>query len=136
MNQPQANESPKVLIVEDNHINQVVLKTMLKRLDIESKTADHGGKALTILEQAHANDEVFDLILMDCQMPVMDGFEATKCIRNSGESYANTPIIAVTANALTSDKESCLAAGMNDYLSKPYQLDDIREILQDWLAHY
>jgi|TARA_B110000211_G_scaffold99767_2_gene116171 CheY-like chemotaxis protein len=109
---------------------------MLKRLDIESQTADHGGKALTILEQAHANGEVFDLILMDCQMPVMDGFEATKCIRNSNESYANTPIIAVTANALTSDKESCLAAGMNDYLSKPYQLDDIREILQDWLAHY
>jgi CheY-like chemotaxis protein len=68
-------------------------------------------------------------------MPVMDGFEATRNIRNSGESYANIPIIAVTANALSSDRERCLQAGMNDYLSKPFQLDDIRTKLQDWLAH-
>ena len=128
-------EHARVLIVEDNYINQVVLKTMLQRLNIESTTADHGSKALSILQQAHASGEVFDLILMDCQMPIMDGFEATQCIRNSGESYANTPIIAVTANALSSDKERCLQSGMNDYLSKPFQLDDIRNKLQDWLAH-
>jgi CheY-like chemotaxis protein len=72
---------------------------------------------------------------MDCQMPVMDGFEATQSIRNSGEPYADIPIIAVTANALSSDRERCLKAGMNDYLSKPFQLDDIRSKLQDWLAH-
>ena len=127
-------EHAKVLIVEDNHINQVVLKTMLQRLNIESHTADHGGKALSILQQAHANDDAFDLILMDCQMPVMDGFEATQCIRNSGAPYANTPIIAVTANAFSSDKERCLQSGMNDYLSKPFQLNDIRCKLQHWLA--
>jgi signal transduction histidine kinase/CheY-like chemotaxis protein len=127
-------EQARVLIVEDNHINQVVLKTMLQRLNIDTYTADHGGKALSILQQAQADGEAIDLILMDCQMPVMDGFDATRNIRNSGESYANVPIIAVTANALSSDKERCLQCGMNDYLSKPFQLDDIRGKLQDWLT--
>jgi signal transduction histidine kinase/CheY-like chemotaxis protein len=125
----------RVLIVEDNHINQVVLKTMLQRLNVKNDTADHGLKALSILKQADANGEGFDFILMDCQMPVMDGFEATRRIRDSGEPYANIPIIAVTANALSSDRERCLQVGMNDYLSKPFQLEDIRSKLQDWLAH-
>jgi CheY-like chemotaxis protein/two-component sensor histidine kinase len=125
----------RVLIVEDNHINQIVLKTMLKRLNIKNDTADNGRTALSILRQANTNGEGFDLILMDCQMPVMDGFEATRSIRNSGEPYADIPIIAVTANALSSDREYCLQAGMNDYLSKPFKLDDIRNKLQDWLAH-
>ncbi|MEH6450789.1 MAG: 7TM diverse intracellular signaling domain-containing protein [Oleispira sp.] len=127
-------EQARVLIVEDNHINQVVLKTMLQRLNVECETADHGGKALSMLQQAHAQNTEFDLILMDCQMPVMDGFEATHRIRNCGEPYANIPIIAVTANALSSDKERCLQSGMSDYLSKPFQLDDIRGKLQDWLS--
>jgi CheY-like chemotaxis protein len=108
---------------------------MLQRLNIKSDTADHGRKALSILQQANANGEEFDFILMDCQMPVMDGFETTRRIRNSGEPYADIPIIAVTANALSSDRERCLQVGMNDYLSKPFQLDDIRSKLQDWLAH-
>jgi signal transduction histidine kinase/CheY-like chemotaxis protein len=127
-------EQARVLIVEDNHINQVVLKTMLQRLNVESVTADHGGKAILILQQAYTEGSEFDLILMDCQMPVMDGFEATRSIRNCGKPYANIPIIAVTANALSSDKERCLQSGMNDYLSKPFQLDDIRKKLQEWLA--
>ena len=127
-------EQARVLIVEDNHINQVVLKTMLQRLNVECETADHGGKALLMLQQAQVQGAAFDLILMDCQMPVMDGFEATQRIRNCGESYANIPIIAVTANALSSDKERCLQSGMSDYLSKPFQLDDIRGKLQDWLS--
>ena len=66
-------------------------------------------------------------------MPIMDGFEATRNIRNSSQDYANVPIIAVTANALSSDRERCLQSGMSDYLSKPFQLDDIREKLQAWL---
>ena len=66
-------------------------------------------------------------------MPVMDGFEATRNIRNSNKRYANIPIIAVTANALSSDRERCMKAGMSDYLSKPFQLDDIRSKLQTWL---
>ena len=127
-------EQARILIVEDNHINQVVLKSMLQKLNVASYTAEHGGKALSILQQAQADGENIDLILMDCQMPVMDGFDATRSIRSSGEPYANIPIIAVTANALSSDKERCLQCGMNDYLSKPFQLDDIRGKLQDWLT--
>jgi len=126
-------EHARVLIVEDNHINQVVLKTMLQRLNIDTETADHGIKALSILEESRINNSPIDLILMDCQMPIMDGFEATRNIRNSSQDYANVPIIAVTANALSSDRERCLQSGMSDYLSKPFQLDDIREKLQAWL---
>ena len=130
---PRIKEQGKVLIVEDNHINQVVLKTMLQRLNVETKTADHGLKALAILDEAYQNNQTIDLILMDCQMPIMDGFEATRIIRNSKKEYANLPIIAVTANALSSDRERCMQAGMSDYLSKPFQLDDIRTKLQTWL---
>lgn len=126
-------DKARIMIVEDNHINQVVLKTMLQRLNIETVTADHGIKALEILEQSRIDNKPFDLILMDCQMPVMDGFGATRNIRSSKYSYSNIPIIAVTANALSSDKERCLQCGMNDYLSKPFQLDDIRAKLQVWL---
>jgi len=127
-------EKARILIVEDNHINQIVLKTMLQRLNLETLTADHGGKALSMIEEAEAKGETIDLILMDCQMPVMDGFETTRRIRNSHASYADIPIVAVTANALSGDKERCLQCGMNDYLSKPFQLEDIRGKLQVWLA--
>ena len=132
-NIPRIKNNARVLIVEDNHINQVVLKTMLQRLNIETEAADHGLKAITLLDQADENNQPIDLILMDCQMPVMDGFEATRNIRNSNKRYANIPIIAVTANALSSDRERCMKAGMSDYLSKPFQLDDIRSKLQTWL---
>ena len=132
-NIPRIKNNARVLIVEDNHINQVVLKTMLQRLNIETEAADHGLKAITLLDQADENNQPIDLILMDCQMPVMDGFEATRSIRNSNKRYADIPIIAVTANALSSDRERCIRAGMSDYLSKPFQLDDIRSKLQTWL---
>lgn len=127
-------EHARILIVEDNHINQVVLKTMLQKLNFEIYTADHGVKALALLNKLQTEGNGIDLILMDCQMPIMDGFDATRHIRRSDEHYANIPIIAVTANALSSDKERCLQCGMNDYLSKPFQLDDIRTKLQDWLT--
>lgn len=130
---PRIKDGARVLIVEDNHINQVVLKTMLQRLNIETEAADHGLKAIALLDKADANNQPIDLILMDCQMPVMDGFEATHNIRTSTKRYANIPIIAVTANALSSDRERCMKAGMSDYLSKPFQLDDIRSKLQTWI---
>lgn len=134
-NEPKRlKEQARILIVEDNHINQVVLKTMLQKLNLITYTADHGAKALALLNQLDAEGKEIDLILMDCQMPIMDGFEATRHIRCSDKSYANVPIIAVTANALSSDKERCLQCGMNDYLSKPFLLEDIRGKLQSWLA--
>ncbi len=118
----------RVLVVEDNRVNQMVLKTMLKKLGYEVFTADNGRKALEVLEK-----EEIDLILMDCQMPVMDGLEATRRIRQMSNSNANKPILAVTANALSGDKDRCLAAGMNDYINKPLKLNVIKESLEQWL---
>lgn len=122
---PAAN----VLIVEDNAINQLVVANMLEVLGLQVKTAANGVEALDILER-HS----FDLILMDCQMPEMDGFQCTQRIRNdSRTTYAAIPIIALTANATIEDRDQCLAVGMNDYLSKPITLQILRDKLRGWL---
>jgi protein-histidine pros-kinase len=105
----------EVLLVEDNEINQTVSVRMLQRLGCRVSVAEHGRRALEMLEARK-----FDVIFMDCRMPVMDGFEATRQIRLSlDERVANTPIIAITAYAMESDRAKCLEAGMNDYLPKP-----------------
>ncbi|MFT3929304.1 MAG: ATP-binding protein [Spongiibacteraceae bacterium] len=122
---PPAN----VLIVEDNAINQLVVANMLEVLGVEAKTASNGLEALAMLEK-----NAFDLILMDCQMPEMNGFQCTQRIRSDQRpDFANIPIIALTANAMTEDRDQCLAAGMNDYLSKPITMLILREKLSGWL---
>lgn len=120
-----------VLIVEDNTINQKVLRSMLSRLKLKVDIADNGEKALEKLQQDKPYH--YDLIFMDCQMPVMDGFEATKRIRSSASIEATIPIIAVTANAMSNDEQQCLDAGMNDYLSKPINIEQMRHIVLKWL---
>ncbi|TKB25518.1 response regulator [Desulfopila sp. IMCC35006] len=120
----------KVLVVEDNTTNQIVATMMLRRLGCAVQIADNGAQAIDILEKTS-----FDLIFMDCQMPVMDGFQATRKIRELEIRANNTmhiPIIALTANALLGDRERCLEAGMNDYLSKPFQLDQLASIIGRW----
>ncbi len=118
-----------VLIVEDNAINQLVVANMLEVLGLETKTAANGVEALEILEKHR-----FDLILMDCQMPEMDGFQCTQRIRSdSRPEFACIPIVALTANAMVEDRDQCLAAGMNDYLSKPITLQILRDKLRGWL---
>lgn len=123
---PPAN----ILVVEDNAINQLVVANMLEVLGLQVKTAGNGVEALTMLEK-HS----FDLILMDCQMPEMDGYQCTQRIRNDARAMFTTiPIIALTANAMVEDRERCLAAGMNDYLSKPVRLQTLSDKLHSWLV--
>lgn len=109
-------ENLKILLVEDNPVNQVVAKGILKRKGVKVTTADNGVRALHILENADIHD--FQIILMDIEMPEMDGLEATRAIRQI-QRWCNTPIIAMTAHAMKGDRERCLTAGMNGYVSKP-----------------
>jgi signal transduction histidine kinase/CheY-like chemotaxis protein len=116
----------RILLVEDNVVNQKVAQGILAKLGFAQVTvAENGMDALAKLQEAP-----FDLVFMDVQMPVVDGFEATQRIRTSGAVFAGIPIVAMTANALDGDRERCLAAGMNDYLSKPIQKEALREMLQ------
>jgi signal transduction histidine kinase/CheY-like chemotaxis protein len=118
----------RVLLVEDNAVNQEVATAMLAKLGLHVTLAEHGARAL---EQVRAAP--FDLVLMDCQMPVMDGYEATAAIRRLPDARAALPIIALTANAMQGDEQRCLAAGMNAFLSKPFTLAQLRALLLRWL---
>ena len=125
--QPVRESSARVLLVEDNPVNQMVAKGMLGKLGYQVLVAGHGGEALEVLEQ-----EPVDLILMDCNMPVMDGYEASRRIRSNGR-WPKLPIVALTANALSDERERCRAAGMNDYLAKPFRREELAAILDTWL---
>ncbi|UVK86839.1 response regulator [Pseudomonas sp. B21-051] len=117
----------KVLLVEDNPVNQLVAKGMLGKLGCEVVVAAHGAEALDQLE----HDE-FDLVLMDCNMPVMDGYEASRQIRQSGR-WPHLPIVALTANAMSEERERCRAAGMSDYLAKPFRREELAALLDQWI---
>ena len=117
----------RILLVEDNPVNQLVAKGMLSKLGCEVSIAAHGGEALEHLEHTH-----FDLVLMDCNMPVMDGYEASRQIRRSGR-WPDLPIIALTANAMPEERERCRAAGMNGYLAKPFRREELIALLDQWL---
>jgi CheY-like chemotaxis protein len=117
----------RILLVEDNPVNQLVAKGMLSKLGCEVIVAAHGGEALKCLE-----DQRFDLVLMDCNMPVMDGYEASRQIRQSGR-WPDLPIVALTANALSEERERCRAAGMNDYLAKPFRREELKALLDLWV---
>lgn len=124
--QPPAVISGKILVAEDNPVNQEVAKAMLARLGMETAIANDGKHAVEL-----AYNNRYDIILMDCQMPVMDGFEATAQIR---KQFSDIPIIALTANATEDDRNHCLNAGMNDFLSKPYSIDQLQQKIMNWLS--
>jgi CheY-like chemotaxis protein len=115
-----------VLLVEDNMVNRTLALEMLQRLGCDAMHAGNGIEALDALDK-----EDFDVVLMDCQMPVMDGFIATRKLREREllKKKEPTRVVALTANALAGDREACLAAGMNDYLAKPFTLAQLRNIL-------
>ena len=117
----------RVLIVEDNAANLKVAVRMVERLGYRADTAGNGDEAVKVLRTVH-----YDAVLMDCQMPEMDGYEATRQIRR--EETQRTPIIAMTASAMAGDRERCLAAGMDDYVSKPIKLHIVAAVLQRWLG--
>ena len=111
----------KILIVDDNKLNQKLAVDILKKYSYKTRIAENGKQAIEILQ-----NEKFDLVLMDVHMPLMNGFEATKAIRNSSSIInQNVTIIAMTANAMSGDKEICLNSGMNDYISKPFKPDQL-----------
>ncbi|MGF1573845.1 MAG: response regulator [Sumerlaeia bacterium] len=120
----------RILLVEDNMTNRVVALKMLDQLGYNTDIAENGQEALGALQERR-----YHLVLMDCQMPVLDGFEATKQIRNkaAGDANAQIPIIAMTAHALVGDKQRCLQSGMNDYVSKPVHKQDLKEAIERWL---
>ena len=123
--------SARILLAEDNIINQKVAQSILEKLGYKTDVVANGWEALKALEMID-----YDLVLMDCQMPEMDGFEATAMIRDSNSNVINhnVPIIAMTANAMLGDREKCLEAGMSDYLSKPVNPVELDQMLLKWLA--
>jgi signal transduction histidine kinase/ActR/RegA family two-component response regulator len=117
----------RILLVEDNPVNQLVAKGMLAKIGCQVRLATQGAEALEILEQGD-----FDLVLMDCNMPVMDGYEASRRIRQSGR-WPGLPIVALTANAMPEERERCRAAGMNDYLAKPFRREELLALVDHWV---
>ena len=117
----------KILIAEDNSINQRVTLAQLRKLGFDAETAANGVEAMEAVDRNHHH-----IVLMDCEMPEMDGYEATRRIRLREKEKPNHPcrIIAMTANALIGEREKCLAAGMNDYLSKPVCLKELKSALE------
>jgi len=126
----QEDNQCRILVVEDSLVNQEVVKEFLEAVDCQIDIATNGQEALNFTES-----EEYDLILMDCQMPIVDGFEATRRIREreTEKRCVRTPIIALTANAYDSDREKCLGVGMDDFLSKPFALDDFEKTVTKWL---
>ena len=122
-------EGIKALIVEDNDMNQLVLEGILEDMGIEAVIANHGADALDLLNETNA--EEIDVLLVDCQMPVMDGYITTRNIRSgeAGESHRDSMIIAMTANAMQGEREKCPEAGMNNYLTKPIDSRALRAAL-------
>ena len=120
----------RILLAEDNQVNQVIARQMLTKLGIETDVVENGRQALDALELRH-----YDLVLMDCQMPELDGYEASREIRRDVDAaFNNILIVAMTANAMKGDREKCLAAGMDDYLTKPVKIEELSELLARHLA--
>jgi PAS domain S-box-containing protein len=125
-----ARKGARILIADDDRTNRAVLLAQLKKLGYQGRAVASGAEAVDALRLAEAGAK-YDLVLMDCQMPEMGGFEATRRIRASGG--ADLPIVAVTADAMAGDRERCIREGMNDYLSKPVEMRQLAEVLARWL---
>jgi len=119
----------RVLVVEDNPVNQRVASHILSKLGVSVEIASHGEKALAVLARAD-----YDLVFTDIEMPGMDGFELTRKIRGLSGNVRTVPVVAMTAHALKGMREKCLGAGLDDYVSKPVQIERLTEILNRWIG--
>jgi two-component system sensor histidine kinase/response regulator len=129
LREAKAQSQQRILVADDNETNQMVAVQLLRRLGYHAEVAANGAEAFAAFRTMP-----FDLILMDCQMPQMDGYEATRAIREAERSTdGHIPIIAATANAMLGDREKCLAAGMDDYLPKPVKMDELKTMLERWI---
>jgi CheY-like chemotaxis protein/HPt (histidine-containing phosphotransfer) domain-containing protein len=128
-----SNAKARLLLVEDHDVNQILIQAMTKRLGYETELASDGTEAVAKITQSISDNHPFDLVLMDIQMPFMDGYEATRIIRASGISVELLPIIAITANAFGDDIRNCLEAGMQAHISKPVDFSNLESVLQHWL---
>ena len=119
----------RILVVEDNAVNRKIAVLMLERLGYVVASVHNGCEAVDA-----AAGSAYDLILMDCQMPEMDGYQAAVEIRRAEAAGQRVPIVALTAHAMAGDREKCLDSGMDDYIAKPYTLDTLDTMLRKWLA--
>jgi len=128
-------EKTRILLVDDNMTNQIVANGILETFGLQADVANNGQVALDMLKDA-LQTKAYTLVLMDCQMPVMDGYSATEAIRKgeAGETNTDIPIVAMTANAMKGDKENCIASGMSDYLTKPINPTILNAMLKKWLV--
>jgi CheY-like chemotaxis protein/HPt (histidine-containing phosphotransfer) domain-containing protein len=125
----KAGVSGSVLVVEDNYVNQQVALEILKTLGCSVQLASNGQEAVRMMDAAD-----YDLVFMDCEMPGMDGFATTAAVRRTEGDKKHTPIVAMTAHAMKGDRERCLDAGMDDYISKPIDPGSVLEVLRRWLV--
>jgi CheY-like chemotaxis protein len=125
---PTRFDGTRVLLVEDNLVNQFVSTHLLRKFGCEVTQAIDGQDAINLLEESE-----FDVVFMDVRMPVLDGLEATRQIRRMEESkHSHTPIVALSAGALAEERERCIQAGMDEYVSKPFTDDSLRTVLARW----
>ncbi|MEO9468680.1 response regulator [Parasphingorhabdus sp.] len=122
-----------LLLVEDHDVNQILIRSMAERLGYRTELAVDGADAVAKIDDAGLRGAQYDLVLMDVQMPVMDGCEAARMIRAIGVDEKTLPIVAITANAEPEDIDRCLAAGMQDHISKPILMDELERVLSDRL---